>query len=735
MIAPWIFELLRRERDWRGALPGIANHLSELPEDRVRAGLDLGAAFEHIEPDRYHAIIAYQLAGPQRDGGRSRQIALEIGWWQAEGRLATVDLQASGSVEALIAACRSLIDDNKQEAATRLLGEHPGASKHAAIAGLRAEIEGRAAEWKTYSANAKRLRGTAAADAFVTAARLARAATVKDWGRHLEAALEADPQHRVAAAMLMDLAVASEDDKLVFDLMRVRCLGLDGYEYSEAVRAISTRLLLADPAHHAGMGRRLAKVAIERAYSATLSEIPGHIALWTLLDAAAAQDGTRSELLPLIMRGLAGPIPDFDRTWLAALGAAICVEAGSTETAHTYAAIVAEHAPSHPIVRELLADANANVEIDLSDDLELLEEDAQPPAVEDLLPDDFDLDLAPLSMSMGYTATIPSGARPVDPRFLDVSVRALDDVPEQPETRRLQPVKRAQAAAAASTPPASASVPSAAPPPAPAAAPSAPTPTAVAPAPAPTATVAPSPAPPSTIDEAWDVDVELFPQRRQTTKVQTLAKPLSTEDAEQAPQTSAPAVPAAPALPAVNPAAPTAPATTEMPASPVPGSRPSMAATPVVPPRLKAPSTPPRPKAPSIPPSLPPISPIPAAAARVLQQAGVPRPLPKLPPPPNARPRADRVAVAVDIVLKHDNQTTHVHTRDLSSSGFFAVTTTVFEMGTIVECEIRMPVTGELSGKTFTVRAKAVRKDPTGVGFALVDPPLALNAAIAAYSS
>jgi hypothetical protein len=650
MIAPWIFELLRRERDWRAALPRIVEHLSELPDDRVRAGLDLGAAFEHIEPDRYHAIIAYQLAGPQRDGGRSRQLALEIGWWQAEGRLATVDLQASGSAEALIAACRSLIDGGKADAASRLLEEHPGAGKHPTVAGLRAELEGRTGEWKTYAASAKRLRGSAAADTFVTAARLARTDRAKDWGRHLEAALEADPQHAVAAAMLMDLAVASEDDKLVFDLMRIRCLGIDGFEYSEAVRAIATRLLLADPAHHAGMGRRLAKVAIERAYGATLSEIPGHIALWTLLDAAAAQDGTRTELLPLIMRGLAGPIPDFDRTWLAALGAAICVEAGSTETAHAYAAVLAEHAPSHPIVRELLADAD--VEEDLGDDLELLEEDAQAPAVDDLLPDDLEIDLAPLSMMTRAPSHGDVEPR-FDPRFLDVSVPVLDDLPRTTRLPHMALPDRAPASTSA-----------------------------------PPATLAR----PSTIDEEWAVDDELFPRRRQPTKNPPIAAP-------------APVAPAPDPSLAPPPSPPSQPPEPPRPAAPIPAA--------------------PRPL---------PAIPIPAAAVRVLQQAGMLRPLPKLPAPPNARERADRLAVAVDIVLSHGGKTTHVHTRDLSGSGFFAITTTVFEIGAVVDCEIRMPVAGELSAKAFAVRAKAVRKDATGVGFALVDPPIALSAAIAAYA-
>jgi hypothetical protein len=451
---------------------------------------------------------------------------------------------------------------------------------------------------------------------------------------------------------LMDLAVASEDDKLVFDLMRIRCLGLDGYEYSEAVRAIATRLLLADPAHHAGMGRRLAKTAIDRAYSAGLSEIPGHIALWTLLDAAAAQDGTRTELLPLVMRGLDGPIPAFDRTWLAALGAAICVEAGSAETAHTYAAIVAEHAPSHPIVRELLAEAD--VAEDISDDLELLEEDAQPPAVDDILPDD--LDLAPLSM--GRVTRPPTDAEPIfDPRFLDVSVPVLDDVPDTTPAPRA-PMRAAPPQVAAPSPddeplfdPRSLD-----------------TDGVVAAVPA-------APARPSTIDEEWAVDDELFPPRRHTTKVTTPP-------------------------PLVEPAPAAAP-------PPAPAPAPAPAPLPAIP--------------------------IPAAAARVLQQAGMVRPLPKLPPPPNARARADRVAVAVDIVLTYEGTTTHVHTRDLSASGFFAVTTAVFEIGTIVACEIRMPVAGELSAKTFKARARAVRTDPTGVAFALLDAPFALSAAIAAY--
>jgi len=46
-----------------------------------------------------------------------------------------------------------------------------------------------------------------------------------------------------------------------------------------------------------------------------------------------------------------------------------------------------------------------------------------------------------------------------------------------------------------------------------------------------------------------------------------------------------------------------------------------------------------------------------------------------------------------------------------------------------------MPVAGELSAKIFKTRAKAVRKDATGVAFALVDAPADLSAAIRGYAA
>jgi hypothetical protein len=62
------------------------------------------------------------------------------------------------------------------------------------------------------------------------------------------------------------------------------------------------------------------------------------------------------------------------------------------------------------------------------------------------------------------------------------------------------------------------------------------------------------------------------------------------------------------------------------------------------------------------------------------------------------------------------------------------VTSVQIAIGTTLECELRIPTPGELASKSFKVRAKAMRRDTTGVGFSLVEPPPALLAAIAAYT-
>jgi hypothetical protein len=628
MIAPWIFELLRREQDWRAALPKIATQLSQLPEDRIRAALDLGAAFEHIEPDRRHAISAYQLAGPGRDGGRSRALAVELGWHEAIARLGQLEVRAGFGVEPLIAACRALIDLRDVAGAQRLLDMAQLERAHLgdpSLSGVRAELDERHAEWEGWAAQARDLDGALAAQRLVIAARLARGAGRTDWSVHLEGALAAEPGNTVATAMLADAAFASKDRNAVIGMLRVVTPGLQPARYVDVLRAIATRLSFSGRAR-AGLSRRLLHGALDRAYTSGLTKIDGHLAMWHIIDNAARVDGRRTELLPLVMRGMDAGVAAPDRAWLAALGANVCTDAGDLTAARAYAAVVAEQAPSHPIVRDLLADTGTKI-----DEIELDAVTVVP--VPDIAPidDGMDVELAPWTPGRATESSAPTLGGP-DPRFIDTRVRALDEDVENtaPKPRREAKQK---------------------------------------PAPAANPTAAPN-ARPAIVDEAWEVDEQLFLPNRKPTD----------------PPPTAAAV-----------------------ASPPP-----------------KPASPPKPVS-------PPASLIPAAALKVLQSAGAPRTLPKV-VPERAIPRAPRVVVAVDVTLRHGNRDLDVHTRDFSASGFFAVTFATLTVGDVVDIEVRFPTPTGHEEQTFAARAKVVRKELAGYGLVLVEPPAAMVAAIAALT-
>lgn len=689
MIAAWLFELLRREADWHAALPRIAAQISELPEDRIQAALDLGAAFEHLEPDRRRAIGAYQLAGPRRDGGRSRALATQLGWWPAVARLAQLELQAKPAIEPLIAACRALIDAGDPELARRIFAEANVADVKgdATIATLRAELAGNASEWKSWLQYARALTGRAAADALVSTARLARADGRGDWATHLEAALAADPGHRLASAMLTDHAFATGDRKSILDVMKLRLVDTDTATYCDVLRDIAARVTLTTT-NHGGLARRLLRGALDRAYEIGLSQIRGHLAMWSLLDRAAAQDRRRTELLRLIMRALELALPDYDRMWLAALGAAICVEAGDAAAARSYAAVIAERAPSHPTVLALLVETRSTTaDPQLMHDLDLLQLDAATVRpVRELAPTDtFELapfELAPMSSPAASQAPAQPAAHAelrVDPRYVDVSVPVLDDPEPPPEP-----------------PPPSAPPPRTVPPrPPPRAAATAASPAAAAPVP-PATEAAPAPA--TALDDEWQVDEELFVPRKRSTV------PPSEPAAREPTPSAAPDKPAAsPARVEPPPARPAAPAP---PATPAPAK-----------------------------PSAAPASLIPAAAMQVLKAGGGPRALPKIPLPTRAVPRADRTAVPVDIRLSQQGRAIAAHTRDLSTTGFFVVTAVRFEIGVELDCEVPIPGADGLSEKTFTTRAKIVRRDLAGYGAVFVEPPAELTAAIAALAA
>jgi len=346
-VPTWVLPVLWREHDWRVALDRLAVELATRGEDEPVAwvALELGRACEYIEPDRRRAIYIYGLAGAA-DRGRGAELATELGWWAGRARLATALLDEAeawwdaGQPELCayaVARVRKTENTRLDELGLLLEGQHLEA--HAAAVARRAATLG----------------GAAAADAFVMASRFAYAAGADDErARLLEAALIAQRGHPVAATQLLQLVLARGEPKALSAFLRTRLEKLDPVSWIDGVRA--TAFAMIDDGRHRGFGLRLLRRALERAYDARLADIPGHLAMWIVLAAHAAADDTRREILDLAIRGVQAAQHPVDRVWLATLATEISLREGNSPViAGAYAELVAEHAPDHPIVRELVA--------------------------------------------------------------------------------------------------------------------------------------------------------------------------------------------------------------------------------------------------------------------------------------------------------------------------------------------------------------------------------------------
>ncbi|MEO8706635.1 MAG: PilZ domain-containing protein [Kofleriaceae bacterium] len=320
------------------------------PEMR-RAVRELGAAYEHIEPDRRRAIDIYGLA----DHVRAVDLAVELGWWAGRARLVVSTRGTEPAQQLLLdeaeawwdagqpalcalalAGVRNTDSGRIEDLANLLDGDDPRA--HAAVAAKRGEGQ----------------TGVDAAYSFVMAARFAKRMTANaDAARYLHSALVANPNDGVAASHLLQLALASKDPATLRSYLRSRLDGLEQPAWIDGMRASAFAMI--DTDRHRGFGLRLLRRALERVYELQIIEIPGHIAMWTVLAAHASADGNRRELLPLAIAALQSTQGEVDRVWLAALITEISLrEATSPIVAGAYAEIVAEHAPEHPIIRELV---------------------------------------------------------------------------------------------------------------------------------------------------------------------------------------------------------------------------------------------------------------------------------------------------------------------------------------------------------------------------------------------
>ncbi len=364
MIASWLLENLSREWSWRSALRRIAGELAAHPEENAHAVVDVARALEHVEPDRRFAIACYQQAGPELDEGRALTLAIEGGWWPTVCEVAMRERTATGSLDAMVWEARALLDTGEHGRADRLLPRVPSDPRLAAV---RAELSGGSqamlGRWTSRGEEAAAAgEQREAAEAYLIAARQARALGHSGWTEYLRQATLAEAGHAGAVSMLLEQCFSDgkRDSRAVLELLRQR---LELFEvrgdlaaWCDATRLAAMRLWLGSEAtRHRGLARRLIAAVLERAYRERLPEIPGHLAMWAVLDEAATADETRPELLELVVRALDAPLPTADRLWLSALGAEVCAAAGNLDAAAAYGAVALELAPKHALVRALLA--------------------------------------------------------------------------------------------------------------------------------------------------------------------------------------------------------------------------------------------------------------------------------------------------------------------------------------------------------------------------------------------
>ncbi len=111
-----------------------------------------------------------------------------------------------------------------------------------------------------------------------------------------------------------------------------------------------------------------------------------------------------------------------------------------------------------------------------------------------------------------------------------------------------------------------------------------------------------------------------------------------------------------------------------------------------------------------------------------------PKPLPPLPSPPTAKPRAQRVTVSMDVRLFLGDRELAIQSRDVSTSGLFAVTSEELPLGALLTCELSVPSSG-LSEEVHRVQLRVVRRSPIGYGCELVEPSPALRSALSRLGS
>ena len=357
MIAAWLRPLLWTERDWDRTLAQIAHAMAGTGDARAARAAELGAACEHVVPDRRRAIAAYASGGGRAELARARALAAAHGWWPAVARLALAERHAGGPPTLAIDELLAWLDAGEPGLAAMVAADARAAAPDDAWLAalddvLRAGHEPAAVIARLEQQAGHDPRGLA------TAARIAALAGQRAHAATLVArAVTLAPGDEALGGLALTLV---DDEDALHAIVRARLHDLEPAAWVDAARELALALV-ARPGQR-GLGLRLVRAALALIHERRLPVPRGHLALWTVLVEHAAASDQRPALLGLAALALDGELPIDDRVWLAALGADIAWDdARALEVARAWAAAVAEHAPDHPSVRSIAHAALASL--------------------------------------------------------------------------------------------------------------------------------------------------------------------------------------------------------------------------------------------------------------------------------------------------------------------------------------------------------------------------------------
>lgn len=337
-VADWIVEALRDASDWRAELERTRLQLAELSgASKIERTLDLAEAMEHIDPDRRRALDLYVSAW--RDGhlaARTTVIAMssELRAFVTLAEVAIECHRETGDPENLVTAGRAFLDAGLVERAAETF--QLACKKHPSLAAM-VVTSPRLVDVRVVIARARFLHvdmereidgcmdrarhgGDGAAGSYLQAARLARLAKLSRYSEILALATQRCPRDEEIARMFEDslLESGTADDFLAFHRRRLELVEGDA-AWVECVRATATELVFRNV--HPGLGLRLLRTALERAYASALPDgMRRHVAAWELLIAAAREASSTAGLAALHADAKRAELPAIDARYISRIG-------------------------------------------------------------------------------------------------------------------------------------------------------------------------------------------------------------------------------------------------------------------------------------------------------------------------------------------------------------------------------------------------------------------------------